>query len=829
MTLPRGTAAGAALLAFVLVPLLLAAKQPPVAGGRVLEVELQTSAGTFAQVFWNDGAGFSDARSSRAPLARTPGGYQVVRLALPDTEVQALRFDPTDAPGEFAIRRMLVRDSSGTSIGELSSGSLLPINHVASMVRDGTITRIATFPNGSDPAFLVTVACLDVRSAWYDLSSVTPLSLALTALLTLVVVGASMCVVGRELLASRTSLEQSRLRRGVLWMVALVGLTISAKLYLLHLSPAPVPWVDQWGAEAGKLYVPFAEGCLSWQQMFSLHNEHRVFFTRIMALALLALNSQWDPQLQQVVNATVHALTGALLAAMLYLTNERRRLDLAVLSCALVFAVPFAWENVMSGFQSAFYLLLLLTILALWLTLRFTSGTLPWALGWICAMGSLATSAGGIATVGVIAVATIAKHLLLRQPSSRLLANLFPAAGLLAIAIGTAPPLDEHSTLRAATWPDLITSLGRNLSWPWVTQPELAFLLWAPVIVLVTIRLLRRHAAAAGREWWMYGLGSWVILNAALLAFGRGADGAIPASRYMDFLSIGALVNLGAVAALLGLLPRPRVGRLAAQVCLSAWVVFLVVGVDRVTQLTGVNRLGVSVWVSHYVMNLRHFMATDDVATLVTKKFPSELPYYDPLQMANAWLRHPYIRQILPPEIRQPLALRPARITNEAFERNGFFPTTPLDPLRPAWGSFTARQNPSQGRFESAFITDCTRPLLRFDVAGYLTTPGLSLVTQDFATARETRLETRDLAREQWTSVFIRCDGPFRVIATDASPEFWFAFRDPIEYGSGSRIAKQLVDQSRDLLLFFAALTLLATHVGWERERSPEAQHPPTA
>ena len=35
--------------------------------------------------------------------------------------------------------------------------------------------------------------------------------------------------------------------------------------------------------------------------------QHRVVFTRLLALGLLSLNGRWDPQLQQVVNAGLHA------------------------------------------------------------------------------------------------------------------------------------------------------------------------------------------------------------------------------------------------------------------------------------------------------------------------------------------------------------------------------------------------------------------------------------------------------------------------------------------------------------------------------------------
>ena len=60
------------------------------------------------------------------------------------------------------------------------------------------------------------------------------------------------------------------------------------------------------------MYLPFADGGLTWRQMFTLHNEHRIFFTRVLAMTLLLVNGQWDPQLQIVVNIALHALTAVI-------------------------------------------------------------------------------------------------------------------------------------------------------------------------------------------------------------------------------------------------------------------------------------------------------------------------------------------------------------------------------------------------------------------------------------------------------------------------------------------------------------------------------------
>ena len=56
------------------------------------------------------------------------------------------------------------------------------------------------------------------------------------------------------------------------------------------------------GRRGGEPVLPYSSGGLTWRQMFTLHNEHRIFFTRVLAMALVILNGQWDPHLQIVVN-----------------------------------------------------------------------------------------------------------------------------------------------------------------------------------------------------------------------------------------------------------------------------------------------------------------------------------------------------------------------------------------------------------------------------------------------------------------------------------------------------------------------------------------------
>src|SRR5688572_9152410 len=74
--------------------------------GHILEIDLRTSAGNVAQLFWHDGDGFSEAQSITLPLERTSGTFQRLRFPLPPLNLVGVRFDPTDAPAEVVVGGM---------------------------------------------------------------------------------------------------------------------------------------------------------------------------------------------------------------------------------------------------------------------------------------------------------------------------------------------------------------------------------------------------------------------------------------------------------------------------------------------------------------------------------------------------------------------------------------------------------------------------------------------------------------------------------------------------------------------------------------------------
>lgn len=807
---------------------------------RVLEIDARVSAGTAAQIYWARDYSFTEAQSFQVPVHPMSDGFETLRFHLPALPYPGLRFDPLNAGGTMVIRQMRVIGTTGETVTTIDPASMLPAHQIASFKHEGGLTSIVSVPGGH-PILYLPVDALRRRASAYELTSVTPLSLAMACLLAAMAIAASGAVLVREA-AGRVRAQgpgRHRLLSRVVpgfWLAALLLVVFALKLFLLRNVPAPVPFYDQWPGEAS-FYIAYNDGWLSWRAMFMLQNEHRWFFARLLWLGLFVLNGQWDPVLEQVVNALVHGGTAVVVASIMWVSAGCRRLGTIVLVCTAVFAPPFAWENTLFGASSQFYLLLLFTALAFWLVATHRIRTTAWGLGWICALCSLFTLAGGILT-SVTLVSSAAVRAIRDAPSRRPeLINV--AIGCAVCALGASiasPPLAHHAALRAASLRDFVTTLALGLSWPWVTSPLLGITVWLPVAILVTAALRRREPLSGLGQLALI-FGSWVALQAAALAYGRGANGVPPFSRYMDLLSWSVLVNAMAGLALIQRASIERAFRPGLQLIFAAWIGFQVLGIARVSRaqlgVLAVERQG---WFHLHVQNVRRFIVTDDVEWFRTLRAPDMAPYPDPAILANGWLSHPLIRRVLPSDVRAPLEVGARPGSSAAFARDALPGGMALDPLHKSWSSFTEGGAAARGRFESRPLQSCIlHERLRIEVAGQGDLPALYLALKSLRSGEEFRISLPASLTTSWQAVTVPClPDAFSIVADDTTATGWLAFRDPVEISSGSARTEWLIRHSRivqngaaTLLLISALLTLwLHSPLKRGRERRPDV---PTA
>jgi hypothetical protein len=143
----------------------------------------------------------------------------------------------------------------------------------------------------------------------------------------------------------------------------LVGLS---RLYFVENFAVPLPYWDQWDAEGDFLLRPWIEGTLKLSDLWQPHNEHRIFPTRVLSLAIFEITGSWNNLTEARFNILLAAAIPAILTWLMCrhgaLFGKRYLLLIVVIA---QFALPFSFENLLIGFQSQFYFLILFTLVSI--------------------------------------------------------------------------------------------------------------------------------------------------------------------------------------------------------------------------------------------------------------------------------------------------------------------------------------------------------------------------------------------------------------------------------------------------------------------------------
>lgn len=429
------------------------------------------------------------------------------------------------------------------------------------------------------------------------------------------------------------------------WLVFSVALI--ARFIYVSLYAGSIPFWDQWDGEADRLFLPWLNGTWHWLNLFSPHNEHRIALTRLLTLALFEMNHrQWDNLVEAYACAVVFAAMETLLYARLSrgLPHPTQRFALLVFM-ALLAALPFAWENIVCGFQSQFYFMALVAI-AMQSVAAFGIGSrrdivLLAALGVI----SLFTMASGLIACLAVVVAVVIRGWLKEQAPAYFAPCIFGSMVLITIVgLALTPSLPFHNTLKAQGAAEHITSLMINLAWPW--QPLLSrrwwcaiLILWLPTLVWI-VRVL--HRRSLGRtDAFVGGMLTWVGLQFLAIAHSRGHDMSALASRYMDIPAIGIALNAYLALAQLTSTNNRFVGWVVA----TLFFIVTLLGLHR-RQENDMNELlqrhALTVIETKHV---RDYLATGNATNL--QQPPLYIPYPDATRLRSL-LDNPTVRAMLP-------------------------------------------------------------------------------------------------------------------------------------------------------------------------------------
>ena len=453
-----------------------------------------------------------------------------------------------------------------------------------------------------------------------------------------------------------------------------------------------------------------------------------------------------------------------------------------------------------------------------------------WWLGAATATLALLTMGSGLLAAAVVIV-VVAFRIFRGDTTARAVwPTLALCAALVTIGAATRVEVDYHAHMQVKTLHDFVFSLLHSLQWPVPSGYDgLAIILWLPWF-LVAMSVLRSRPDFSPPATVRFGqtitaLGGWVLVQLLATAYARGAGADFPASRYMDTLTFGAMVNALCLAWLLTPAPRlpTRLSSAFLRALSLAWLVTFLFGVtDLVTRNLDSELPDAKKYYIAAEAHMRGYLATDDPAQLA---FP-EIPYPSAGGIIDR-LSHACVRALMPAVLRAPLALRSAAPSpfaeNHASQRSlataprlGLSPATVPLASSPTWGSFDPTTGPaSTGEWSSAPLISPLGAWLKFETAGQLgASPAtLSLELRDPTThALLATVAPSKLPGDTWRAAYVRAPRtPFVVVARDADPARWLAFSAPVEMGHLSYLASRCTKHGLLLAQLAAALAALLT------------------
>jgi hypothetical protein len=604
-----------------------------------------------------------------------------------------------------------------------------------------------------------------------------------------------------------------------------VGLCVAAAVFFVRtwfvlFVGSDVPFWDQWEAEALAIYKPYLEGTLQFSDLFQPHNEHRIVFTHLLNLALLKLNAQWDPLLQMLAGAAIHSCTAGLVTWYLRGLAHSR-----VERCALLFAIiavsclPFGWQNTLWGFQSQVYFSILFSLAAMGLIGLGALRVRNWVLGIVCA-GLAFLSMGSSAAIGLALIFTGATFL--RSISSRRRGLGLIAIGALLFASMTLgkPDVAGHAQYQAQHLGQFLPLFASTLSWPLVWNPALFLVTNLPLIVLVTLRLLKRIERQELQDAAIL-IGVWVAAIGAGFAFYRGGIASaslVPASRYFDFLCFGVLANAIAAVALVQIFGSIRlVWRLVPA---FAWGLVITAALVSITLTTWKNSVGPRIDNPNLeTLLVTHFRQTGDPSAMMAT--PVSIRPTSNIESLRRVIGDPDLARVLPPSIHQGLPIRLGESGDSVF-RHDSFPSPDPPPGFYEMRTCFAEGGNRTGEFRSAPF-DLTAPGIELTLAAGLPDGGGSVELVRAGDGVSVSFLEVGVVADGWMTIRRWVEpGTYSLVARSESEVGWFSFSAPRPVGPLSMIVRNVRPFHSWFLIGAGIAGIGALLVAWPRDARGE-------
>ena len=481
-------------------------------------------------------------------------------------------------------------------------------------------------------------------------------------------------------------------------------LVLGLRFALLQVYGSDLPFHDQWDAEALHVLRPMQDGAEFAPGIFRFHNEHHPVFTKLIAVVLVKLDGMWNAFPQMLLNTVFQGLIAVMMVRL-----ARKKLGPAgawamAVAAAVTLSMPMLWENLLWGFQSQFYLAILLGLVHLDLVWSNPKLGVRWVFGalvGICTLGTIASGFLSVLASGIVALFSWSKP---SHSRAHAIATLVLSAAVSIAGFALIHPVPYPAV--AHTFYSAVEAYSILGSWPFAKE-AMAFFLQLPALLLIVGQFGRadRHL----NQPWLLALVLWLAAITAGFAYGRAEliDGATP--RYCDFLSIQCLVSLICVSLIVSVQPR-RTWKVYSAA--FAWVLVMGYGfyASRENSLAGGDLEFRASLQTEQRKLVRDFVLSDDPTALMGDSLPATLIHGAPIHRLNL-LRDPGMRMLLPPSVRTPLAVVATSGSQNAIRLGAGSENL----ISPGW---TLSPSDDRAFLRSELITPEKFPLLRFRVTG---------------------------------------------------------------------------------------------------------------
>lgn len=508
-------------------------------------------------------------------------------------------------------------------------------------------------------------------------------------------------------------LQKNELLMQILQTFALFLIVMGVRFATVFQYGSDLPYWDQWGAEGQEIIKRYYDGTLTLKHWFAASNEHRIFFTRVIALASTLLNDQWDARVEMLINAVICAIgaSGLFCYVAVGLKSFIHRWAWFA-GVAIVFTFPFGWENTIAGFQSQFYLLAMFSIASIALLGNFTVFSWQWLVGVVFLILSPFTMASGLlAPIVVIFLLLVMlvrekndwRTIIKREIPTYLICTVMTITGLLLTV-----KVDATVKYKAQSIGHFLEAFTACLAWPYLGQYWWVVINWLPFVALLSA-FIAGFTGVSRSERLALGMGFWVLMQSAATAYSRA--GINYSARYFDSFSYGLIANYLCILLLF-------------QAIRSSWKYTIILPFSFVwLAVNGTNLYSVSfngalqqrkIFYDVQVANTGAYIATEDFKFLIPKLDKKELPFPD-IEPFSKWLKDPAISAVLPSSVRHSICITPVGLgLNRGVNNQGIL-ELPLHPGQPAWIAFA---NPEGSSFEAVAKKSAKLPFVRFFLNG---------------------------------------------------------------------------------------------------------------